>query len=221
MFSSFFLFSFFSPASAFSMMLHHISSASCGDWKNTKIIYASPANCSGLPKCRVPTRSHPEAYSGKAVRVVLPLRVFVFPRTNALLSSLPSGAVGEMVQAKFSTQIDAAAARLMKVCSEPCGDAAAQGCVTTRMMLGCSGAVALPLPLFLSLPLVLTLTLFLSRSVISHHLIRLPAYQNGFITLAFLPARSSIAALRPSPPSHNLQQRLHPPLFEKYQYILK
>lgn len=143
-------------------MLHHIFSASRSDWKNTNIIYASPANCSGRPKRRVVTRSHPEAYSGKAVRV------FVFPRIAALLFSLPSGAVGEMVQARFSTQIDA---RLMKVCSELCGDAAVQGCVMMRMMLGCSGAVALPLPLFLPL----TLTLSLSRSVISHHLTRLPA----------------------------------------------
>lgn len=55
---------------------------------------------------------------------LLPLHVFAFPGITALLFSLQSATVGEMVQARFSTQIDAAAAaRLMKVCSELCGDA--------------------------------------------------------------------------------------------------
>lgn len=57
----------FSPAGAFAIVLHHLISAQRDDWKNRNVIHASPANCSGLPKCRVLTRSHPGAYSGKAV----------------------------------------------------------------------------------------------------------------------------------------------------------
>lgn len=137
-------------------MLHHLFSAQRGDWKNRNIIYASPANCSGLPKCRVLTRSHPQAYSGKAVRVALPLHVF--PRITALLFSLQSGAVGEMVWARFSTQIDAAA-RLMKVCSELCGDAR---CRDVSWWWWCRDAAAPSRsPTFsLSLPFSLTLRHF-------------------------------------------------------------
>lgn len=173
----------FSLASAFSIVLHHLLSAQHGDWKNRNIIHASPANCSGLPKCRVLTRSRSIFWQGCMCCVAN--ACFCFSSDNCAVVQLTE----RRCRRDGTAQVHHTNRRRRKVneslqrAVRRCG---LQRCVMMMMMLGCSGTVALPLPLSPFLSLSLSLSPFLSHAP-SFLAIRLPAYQNGFITLAFLP----------------------------------